>query len=460
MSGIPSKFFRFAGLLTNEAWMEPAYVGIDPKGLIAYLSESAPASTAAIEAVHGYALPGFQNAHSHAFQYAMAGRAERHPVGSIDDFWTWREAMYRCALSLGPDQAQDVASMLYVEMLRNGYTHVAEFHYLHHDPVGKPYSNLAEMGERMVAAAETAGIRITLIPVFYQKGGFGLDPQPRQKRFISRTVDEYLKLIDASATIVKERQSASLGISVHSLRAVEGEDIIQALKGGPQDLPVHIHVAEQKKEVEECLKYTGQRPMEWVLKNLPVNARFHLVHCTHLSDMELTGLAKSGASAVLCPSTEGNLGDGFFRMKEYAKLGGQWSIGTDSHIGLNPLEEYRMIDYRQRLLTHHRNTFDADAAGYMVQESVQSGRRAMGRTALQLFAVGMPFDAVVADAHAPLITAGPPASRLSTLVYAADSSVWLGTLVNGRWRIRNGQHEKQAAICNAFARAVQKMGIF
>ncbi|HCZ34729.1 MAG TPA: hypothetical protein DHV26_02245, partial [Cytophagales bacterium] len=183
------KFYYFNALLQKEGWLESAYVGVDANGLIQYLSTETPQLGIAVESVAGFALPGFQNAHSHAFQYAMAGLAENHPVGIDDDFWTWREAMYQCALALDPDQAQAVAAMAYAEMVRVGYTHVAEFHYLHHDKEGKPYAQLAEMGLRMTEAAKQAGIKITLIPVFYQKGGFGLDPQPRQRRFISNTVD-------------------------------------------------------------------------------------------------------------------------------------------------------------------------------------------------------------------------------------------------------------------------------
>src|SRR5882724_5190325 len=365
------KYFRFDSVIQNLTSEQPE---------------------AEIETIDGFALPGFQNAHSHAFQYAMAGLAENHPRGTPDDFWSWREAMYQCALTVSPEQAEAIAAMLYAEMIRVGYTHVAEFHYLHHDKDGRPYSNLAEMGERMVAAAKTAGIKITLVPVFYQKGGFGLDPQPRQRRFISATVDDYFKLVEASKKVLKDYLDASLGVSVHSLRAVDLNDIKTTFNQGPKELPFHLHVAEQKKEIIDCLAFCHQRPMQWVLENLPVNERFHLIHSTHLDDDELKKLAASQANVVLCPSTEGNLGDGFFRMKEYVKLNGRWSIGTDSHIGLNPLEEFRMIDYRQRLLTNQRNTFEGDAASYMVNESVASGRKAMGENRYNHFEVGKPFD--------------------------------------------------------------------
>jgi formimidoylglutamate deiminase len=280
-------YYRFDSLLQKEGWLTPAYVGVDAKGIITYLSANPPTEAFACESVKGFALPGFQNGHSHAFQYAMAGLAENHPAGTSDDFWTWREEMYKCALSVNPDQAEHIASILYAEMVRLGYTHVAEFHYLHHDKDGKPYTNLAEMGERMLAAANRAGIKITLIPVFYQKGGFGLPPQDRQRRFISKTVQEYFKLLDASANIVKKYPDARLGFSVHSLRAVDLNDIIATYQQGPKDIPFHLHIAEQKKEVSDCFNYCGKRPMQWLLENLPVDRRFNLVHATHLDNSEL-----------------------------------------------------------------------------------------------------------------------------------------------------------------------------
>ena len=448
------KYYRFASLLQQAGWVSPAYVGVDKGGAIVYLSKNAPEDVA-IEAVAGFVLPGFQNAHSHAFQYAMAGMAENHPAGIDDDFWSWREAMYQCALSVDPDQAEAIATMLYAEMARHGYTHVAEFHYLHHDKNGRPYSNVAEMAGRMVAAAKAAGIRITLIPVFYQKGGFATDPQPRQRRFISKSVADYFNLLEASKKAIANYEHASLGFSVHSLRAVDLESVRETFQQGPKDLPFHLHVAEQKKEVADCLAHCGKRPMQWLLENLSVDQRFNLVHATHLDDDELLRLAKSKATVVLCPSTEGNLGDGIFRMKEYAKLGGQWTIGTDSHIGLSPLEEFRMIDYRQRLVTNKRNTFDGDGAQYMIQESIASGRSAMGIKATENFAIGQPFDAVVYQSGSHLLENASEINRLATLLYTSDSSRILGTIVAGRWVVKNQHHGNGAFIKGIFRKAMR-----
>lgn len=450
-------YFQFQSLLLQTGWMTPAFVGVDQKGIIQYLSEQTPAEAIAIESVNGFALPGFQNAHSHAFQYAMAGLAETHAAGTDDDFWTWREEMYKCALSVDPDQAQAIAAMLYAEMARHGYTHVAEFHYLHHDKDGKPYSNLAEMGLRMVEAAKTAGIKITLVPVFYQKGGFGKDPQPRQRRFISKTVEDYFQLLDDSAHAVIDQPHASLGFSVHSLRAVNLNDIVTTYTNGPKNIPFHVHVSEQKKEVEDCLAHCGKRPMEWMLDNLPVNERFHLVHSTHLNDEEVKRLAASKANVVLCPSTEGNLGDGIFRMKEYVKLGGHWTIGTDSHIGLNPFEELRMIDYRQRLVTNLRNTFPGDAASYLVNEAVTQGRRAMGRATNDHFEIGQPFDALIINAGTHLLADTSEKNRLASIVYTSDSSRNLGTIVNGKWVVKNQHHVNGHEIKMAFSKGIREM---
>lgn len=433
------KYFQFKGLLMEEGWVSPAYVGVDDSGLIHYLSEVPPANAIPIEYVKGLALPGFQNAHSHAFQFAMAGMAEIHQPGSSDDFWSWREAMYKCAMLMEPDQMEAVAAMLYVEMLRKGYTHVAEFHYLHHDKNGKPYANLAEMGERLLAAATAAGIKITLVPVFYQQGGFGLPPQARQIRFISKTIDEYFHLLDDTSQIVAQNQHARLGFGVHSLRAVDADDIVRTYEQGPKNIPFHLHAAEQLKEVEDCLSTLKQRPVEWLLNHLPLDEQFHLVHCTHLDDAEVIQLAKSKANVVLCPGTEGNLGDGIFRLKDFAKENGRWSIGTDSHISLNPVEDLRWLDYAQRLVSHKRNTFD-NGASTLLNKTLRSGRLAMGNSADKYFKVGQPLDAVIYDMDSPLLTQPNQRHWLPTIIYTADSAAIKGTLVNGKWVVKNAMH--------------------
>ncbi|RMG19853.1 MAG: formimidoylglutamate deiminase [Bacteroidetes bacterium] len=453
------KIWKFDGILQPTGWLCPAYVRVDDAGIIQAISQSVMLDEVEEETVDGYAVPGFQNAHSHAFQYAMAGRAERHK--GADDFWSWREKMYALALNLRPDQVEAIAGMLYSEMLRHGYTHVAEFHYLHHDADGKPYANPAEMGERLLAAAAQTGIRITLIPVFYQRGGFGQEPTARQRRFLSADVDAYLRLWEATQKAVEASPHAHIGIGLHSLRAVEATALHQCLDSLPAHLPVHIHVAEQLKEVEDALAFWGRRPVEWLLQEVELGPRWQLVHATHLSDEEVVGIARSGAQVVLCPSTEGNLGDGRFRLQEFQQAGGRWCIGTDSHVGLSPLEELRMLDYSQRIHHHQRNIFhsptQADSGTYAFRQAYETGRRAMGLSPHAYFEVGQPLDATVFSTLAPLLYPCPPEFLLSTMLYAGDSNYLLGTLVAGNWKMYAGMHESQLAVATHFWRCMEEL---
>ncbi len=454
--------YHFKALLQNDNWLSPAYVSVDQQGLITYLSNN-PQKNIQYEKVAGYALPGFQNAHSHAFQYAMAGITEKHQPGTTDDFWSWREAMYKVALTICPDQLEAIATMLYAEMVRHGYTQVAEFHYLHHDKDGKPYQNIAEMGERLVIAARTVGIKITLVPMFYQMGGFGMPPQDHQRRFISSSTDQYHRLLEATKDMATKYDHASYGFGIHSLRAVAPEDIISSLTHVDSEIPVHIHISEQLKEIEDAVSYLGKRPVQWLLDNTNVNENFHLVHATHLDDSEVSGIAERGAHVVLCPSTEGNLGDGIFPLRAFQDLGGKWSIGTDSHVGINPLEELRLLDYGQRLITHHRNTFTSqtqgDSAAYAIRQSLLSGRAAMGNMQTEYFKVGEAFDAVVYDASAPLIAASSLDTILPTIVYSSDSSHCSGTIVNGRWIVKGNRHKDLETITASFAKALLEINV-
>lgn len=455
------KTYKFRGILQNNGWVEDACVTVDDQGIVKKISTE---DTGDVEYVNGFAVPGFQNAHSHAFQYAMAGIAERHEnPEAADDFWTWREAMYQLALTMSPEDIEHVATMLYAEMARHGYTHVAEFHYLHHDQDGKPYANLAEHGERLIAAAKKAGIKITLVPMFYQKGGFGGEPQPRQRRFISPTVDSYFKLLEASENVTKSYNEATIAFGIHSLRAVQPDDIIAAIKDGPKDIPFHIHISEQLKEIEDAKVYLKCRPVEWLLNNTRVNENFHLVHATHLIPSEVNGIAKAGAHVVLCPSTEGNLGDGIFPLRDFQKQGGRWSIGTDSHVGLNPLEELRILDYGQRLITHQRNTFiddkEPDSGAFGIKHALIAGRKAMGNHNEQYFREGQPFDAVVYDASVPLLASSSISNLLSTIVYSSDATMTLGTLINGKWVVKNNKHTHADEITNNFISCIRNLNI-
>jgi formimidoylglutamate deiminase len=450
-----AKIYHFHAILQQSGWISPAFVEVDERGRIKSISQT-PSSGKTIEGVNGYALPGFQNAHSHAFQFAMAGMAEKHDVHTVDDFWSWREAMYACALTMEPDEMQAVAAMAYAEMLKRGYTHVAEFQYLHHDKNGRPYDNHSEMSVSLIAAAAIAGIKITLVPVFYQKGGFGKDAEPAQRRFIFPDVDEYFRLLNDCAAVVKNLSTANLGFGVHSLRGAAVDDIVRIAHSGPSDIPFHIHAAEQLKEVNDSLTFLKQRPVEWLLNNLDVNERFHLIHCTHLSDGEVMGLAQSKANVVLCPGTEANLGDGIFRLTDFARHSDHWSIGTDSHISLNPLEDLRWLDYTQRLTKHKRNTF-ADGATVLVKSTFFAGRSAMGLKANDFFEVGEALDAVVYRGDSPLLNTAGVEHLLPTLVYTADGSSVLGTIVDGEWICRNLHHKHEGEILRDFQRALKNI---
>ena len=458
--------FSIKGLLQKDKWIENALISVNEAGIITSIEEN-KFSTSATK-LNGFALPGFQNAHSHAFQYAMAGLAERHiSSATSDDFWSWREAMYHLALKINPDQMEAIATMLYSEMVRHGYTNVAEFHYLHHDLNGKPFLNLGEMGERLVSAAKTAGINITLVPIFYQKGGFGQAPNERQKRFISPDINSYLKLLEASKEVCKNYSGANCAIGIHSMRGVEPKDIAEITKSGPQDIPFHIHVSEQFKEISDSVAYLNKRPVEWLLDNIDMDERFHLVHATHLTDAECVGIAKSKANVVLCPTTEGNLGDGLFPLEKFQNEGGSWSIGTDSHIGINPLEELRVLDYGQRLISHKRNTFtssnhlsdaaEGDSGLFAFEMATIAGRKAMNNFSTDYFKVGETFSVSIIDASAPLLACTSIENVASAILYTADSSHQLATIVNGEIQAENGRHNKKETVEANFIKTLSEL---
>ncbi len=447
--------------MQKNGWISNVKIDTDTDGKIVSLKENETPNGSTV--IEGFALPGFQNAHSHAFQYAMAGLAEVHNVShTSDDFWSWREAMYKLALQVSPEQMESIATMLYSEMVRHGYTNVAEFHYVHHQKNGQRYDNLAEMGSRMVAAAKKAGINITLVPIFYQKGGFGQAPNDRQRRFISPDIDSYLELLEASRVACKAYHGANIGIGIHSMRGVEPTDIAEIAKNGIQDIPFHIHVAEQLKEIEDSLHYLGKRPVEWMLDNIDMNERFHLVHATHLTENETKGIAQSGAHVVICPTTEGNLGDGLFPLKKFQASGGKWSIGTDSHIGINPLEELRMLDYGQRLNSHQRNTYTSSQQGdsgmFALNMITFAGRKAMNDSSDEFFTVGQSLNAAILDANAPLLASTSMEKITSSIIYTGDATHQIATIANGELIVSEGKHHQQEEIRSSFAKTMKILG--
>jgi formimidoylglutamate deiminase len=299
-------------------------------------------------------FPGMVNLHSHAFQRGMAGLAER--AGTTDDsFWTWRDVMYRFLDHLTPDDVEAIATLAYVEMLEAGYTRVVEFHYLHHDVDGRPYAKIAEMAERIAAAAHTTGIALTLLPVFYTHGGFGGQPSTQGQRRFVNTLDTFIGLREASATAIQSLPNAVIGMAPHSLRAITTADLSRAVQIYGGDGPIHIHVAEQEKEVADCLAWSGQRPVEWLLDTGLVDHTWCLIHATHVTAEEVARIAASKAVVGLCPITEANLGDGIFPAVSFRAAGGIYGIGTDSNVLISLTEELRTLEYGQRLRDRQRN---------------------------------------------------------------------------------------------------------
>lgn len=384
---------------------------------------------------HAIGVPGMPNLHSHAFQRVIAGLTERR-TSEQDSFWSWREQMYKFQARIGPDELQTIAALAYMEMLEGGFTRVGEFHYLHHDFDGRPFADPAEMGGRILAAAEATGIGLTLLPVFYAHSGFGgLPPTPGQVRFI-HDLDGFQRLLDASHGHAARLDDAVVGIAPHSLRAVTPEELT-ALVPMAQGAPIHIHIAEQVKEVEDCLAYTGQRPVEWLLDHMPVGAQWCLVHATHMTPEETTRLAKSGAIAGLCPITEANLGDGVFPARDYMKQGGRFGIGSDSNVLISAAEELRLLEYGQRLIHRERNVLDD-----LYVRGLDGGQALGGESGI---AVGQPADLVSLDCD------------LDTLIFASARSpidcVWRF----GRKQVSGGRHIKRDALLADYRRLMQRL---
>lgn len=310
-------------------------------------------------------LAGMPNLHSHAFQRGIAGLTEKRGQTG-DSFWTWRTLMYRFVELLTPDDLEAIAAQAYMEMLEAGFTHVGEFHYLHRDHDGRPYADPAEMSTRIIAAASDVGIGLTLLPVFYAHGGFGGAPVGAAQKRFTHTVDTYAKLLSILP--------GHVGIAPHSLRAVTPDQLAAIIPLGKG--PIHIHIAEQTKEVDDCLAWSGQRPVEWLLNHAAVDARWCLVHATHMTPNETMRLAKSGAVAGLCPITEANLGDGFFPARAYIEAGGRWGIGSDSNVRIDMAEELRLLEYGQRLVTQTRSVLGSPQD--IFDGAVSGGAQALG----------------------------------------------------------------------------------
>ncbi len=400
-----------------------------------------------------FSLPGIPNVHSHAFQRAMAGLAERQSERE-DSFWTWRELMYRFAGRLTPDSLRDIATQLYVEMLQAGYTSVCEFHYLHHQADGKPYEDPSAMSQALVAAAREAGIRLTLLPVLYMTGGFDGRPLSDRQRRFGHQVDSFLSLFES----LRANESATLrvGVALHSLRAVPADAMRELLEGGRLDegTPIHIHVSEQTAEVDECVAVRGARPVQWLLDNAAVDQAWTLVHATHLDEREVPGLARSGATVALCPTTEANLGDGVFPLRAFLDAGGRFGVGSDSNVSVSPVEELRWLEYGQRLMSRQRNIVvspELPSTGEsLVTLAVAGGRQSVAQS-------GQELDTVTLD-PASLSLAGAAAADIhDRFVFAGNRNLVKDVFVGGKQVIAAGRHPRGDDIAARYQRALRAL---
>lgn len=444
MSTEPQSLFAAQALLP-QGWAHNVLLGWNARGELTQVQPDTPAAPAGTPTAAGPLIPGMPNLHSHAFQRALAGLTEYRGQAQ-DSFWSWRTLMYRFAAKLGPAQLEAIALGLYVEMIEAGYTSVCEFHYVHHDCDGRPYADDATLALALLRAAERAGIGLTLLPVLYQTSGFGGSPPAQgQRRFIHST-DSMLRLLERLKPLC-EAQGARLGLAPHSLRAVPPEALREALAGLDAldaTAPVHIHIAEQTQEVDSCLAWSGQRPVAWLLDHAAVNARWCLVHATHMDASEYARAAASGAVAGLCPTTEANLGDGIFDLRVWQAGAGRWGIGSDSHVCVNAAEELLMLEYSQRLATRQRNVAATEAqphvASAMTLAAVQGGAQAAGRRTGGL-RVGQQADMVALDAQHPALQGLSAQDMLSAHVFASHRSsaidaVWVG----GQALVTAGRH--------------------
>jgi len=452
------KLFAHDALLPT-GWAKDVVLEIAEDGTIDAL-EIALGAPADAERTQGPVIPGMPNVHSHAFQRALAGLTERGGPAT-DTFWTWRAQMYRFLERVDPTDQEAIAAQLYIEMLKAGYTAVAEFQYLHHDPTGRPYADPAEMAARIVAASAATGIGLTLLPVFYAHSNFGgIPPAPEQRRFL-HDPDRFRSLVERLVPLARDSGSV-LGIAPHSLRAVTPSQL-RWLEGLAEDGlvpgPIHIHAAEQQREVDDCLAWSGARPVQWLLDNMAIDARWCVVHATHMNADETRRLAASGTVAGLCPTTEADLGDGIFPTVEYLAAGGRFGIGGDSHVGVDPFAELRLIDTAQRLTRGRRNLLahEGESSGLALFSAALAGGAQALSQPIGAIALGRRADLVVLDAGEASLVAQPPENLLDSAIFGPGRRLVRDVMIGGRWIIGEGHHADEEAILNAYRQTMRRL---
>jgi formimidoylglutamate deiminase len=447
----------------NGVWSRDVLFEISEQGVWSAITTNMARDTAIARAAHCVSqplIPGMVNAHSHAFQRAFAGLTERRSSErDRDDFWSWRDRMYRVALAISPAQLKAVATQLYVELLRGGYTHVCEFHYLHHDPDGRAYDDPFRMSQMLIEAATDAGIGLTLLPVLYERAGFAA-PQLRndQRRFA--TTAEWVIALQHYVNGIAANNATPLnaGVAIHSLRAVTELSMRSLVDRA--DGPIHIHVAEQQGEVDECIKSTGLRPIAWLAKHHALDRRWQLVHATHAMQSEIESVATRGAAVVLCPTTEANLGDGLTDVAAWLNAGTSLAIGSDSHVTRDWREELRWLEYGQRLQHRVRNLTASAGDGNGATAARLFNRMIVGSAASVGcvswgFTVGARADALTMNVVDSPLLGVPESHTLDAMIFSSPSSSFRNVMVAGRWAINDGNHDNAKEISLAFTRAME-----
>ena len=446
-------FFEHA--LLAENWAKDVSVVSDAKGDIT----SVTPNTKDVRSDHRakIALPGLPNVHSHAFQRAMAGMAEVKGAGD-DSFWTWRKVMYQFLERLTPDDLYAIASLAYCEMLESGFTAVSEFHYLHHDASGSAYNDIGAMAFAIAEAAQTSGIGPTFLPVFYANSQFGgAPPTDAQRRFVN-SPDQFATLLDRIDHIATSLPDAQVGIAPHSLRAVTPESLAEVLTLKPNG-PLHIHIAEQTKEVDDCIQWSGQRPVEWLLNHQNIDQRWCLIHATHMTQTERQTIAQSGAVAGLCPITEGNLGDGIFPGVDYVQDGGRFAIGSDSNVLINAAEELRTLEYTQRFRDRGRNLLGKDNTSTgraLFDHALSGGTQSLGRK-IGKIDVGFRADIITLNTDHPALVALINDGWLDGWIFAANSPAISDVWVGGRHVVSEGKHHKRDQIRAHYSQTMKRL---
>ena len=407
--------------------------------------------------VAGCVIPGLSNAHSHAFQRALAGHTEQRSPAGRDNFWSWRERMYELAAKVSAELLQSIATQAYSEMLASGYTSVAEFHYLHREP-GAAHDDDA-MFNAIRCAAESSGIRLTYVPVLYERAGFESSAVEGQQQMFALDPEAFVQHYERASQQMSE--TINVGIGAHSLRAVSADSLHKIAAIAKRDgVPLHLHIAEQQREVEECRSVYGRRPVRWLLENFDVEEHWCLVHATHMDTEEIVSLAESGAVVCLCPSTEANLGDGLFPLHAFLSAGGKIAIGSDSHVSINPFEELRWLEYGQRLATQSRNITslrDSHVGREIFERALQGGARISSQQRPELTA-GALADLVVLNDDDPMLVGHDGESLLDALVFSGYRLPIERVMVHGDWRVTNGEHVDQKQSRERFSMALQAMG--